>query len=126
MSTPHLGSLTYLFFNVNRALDSGRVASVDEAHDAFWDGEAMEFLEQYDEIDLNLFKDDDSDVHDWDEMNNMFQRYVVHDPYDLSVENNGLAYVNAQIVELIQNGTWNDPNTGQEVSTTDLEIEEDW
>ena len=126
MSTPHLGSITYLFFLVNRALDCGRVASVDEAHDAFWDGEAMEFLDQFEEINLSSFKDDDSDVHDWDEMNNMFQRYVVHDPYDLSVENNGLAYVNAQIVELIQNGTWNDPNTGQEVSTTDLEIEEDW
>lgn len=126
MTTPHLGALTFLFFNVNRALDNGRDASIDEAHDAFWDGEAMEFLDQYEEINLSPFKDDNSDVHDWDEMNNMFQRYVTHDPYDLSVENNGLAYVTAQIVELIQNGTWNHPGTRQEVDVTDLEIEEDW
>ena len=126
MSTPHLGALTYLYFNVNRALDSGRVATIDEAHDALWEGQAMEFLDQYDEINLSSFKDESNDVHDWDEMNNMFERYVVHDPYDLSVENNGIAYVAAQIVEIIQQGPWNDPDSGREIEVTNLEIERDW
>lgn len=126
MSAPHLGSLTHLFFMVNRAIDCGKTASISEVNNAFHDGEVMEFLDQYDEIDLSLFNHDDSDVHDWDGMNSMFQKYVIDGAYELSVENNGLVYINAQIIEIIQNGTWNDPNTGKEVCTTDLEIEESW
>jgi hypothetical protein len=121
---PRFVHLSFLFFQINSALDAGHDPSVSDAHDAFTDGRAMDFLDQYDEIDLSLFRQG-SDGWDWDEMNAMFEQYAVGAPNDLSVQNNGLAYATAEVVERLQHGPWL-ADSGSEVDVTDLDIEQDW
>ena len=124
-NTPKLVHVTFLYFHVTEAVDNGKDATVDEAHDALMAGRAMEFLDQYDEIKLGWYRDDDSEA-DWDEMNAMFERYVVADPRDLGVDNNGLLFVLAQIVELIQKDWWTHPDVSGNIDLSQAEIERDW
>lgn len=131
-------NLTHLYFQVVKAVDRDRVATVEEAHDALIDGEAMEFLDQYDEIDLsgyknydqidpdNISEDDKPQGWDWDEMNMMFERYVIADPHNLGVDNNGLNFILAQIVELIQESHWDHPDIPHNFDHWNMEIERDW
>lgn len=123
--TPKLVNVTFLYFQVTKAVDNGRVATVNEAHDALMAGRAMEFLDQYDEIQLGWYQDDDARA-DWDEMNAMFERYVIADPHDLGVDNNGLHFILAQIVELIQGDWWSHPDVSGDLDLTQAEIERDW
>lgn len=135
---PRLVNLTNLYFQVVKAVDNGRVATVREAHDALIDGQAMEFLDQYEEIDLSGFKDyDQMDLDnlseddkpqgwDWDEMNAMFERYVAADPHDLGVDNNGLNFILAQIVQLIQGDHWTHTSFPRGFDHWDMEIKKDW
>jgi hypothetical protein len=123
--TPRLVNLSVLYFKVTRAVDNGRGATVEEAHDALKAGRAMEFLDQYDEIQLDSYKDPNS-RSDWDEMNAMFERYTVFEPQELGVDNNGLLFILAQIVELIQSDWWTHPDAPGEIDLRDAEIKRDW
>lgn len=114
-----------------KTVDSEQVADVDQVHNAIIDGEIMELLDKYDEIDLSGFKSASSNREkpqgwDIDEMNAMFERYAIADPHDLGVNNNGLLLVQAQIVELIQMDIWNHPNIKRNFDHWDLEVESDW
>lgn len=125
---PRLVNVTYLYFQVTKAVDNGQTASVTSAHDALIDGHAMNFLDQYQEVDLEAYKDqnDGPQGWDWDEMNSMFERYVTADPHDLCVTDNGLQFILAQIVELIQSDWWSHPKVSGNIDLRDAEIERDW
>lgn len=125
---PRLVNVTHLYFQVTKAVDNGQTASVTDAHNALINGRAMEFLDQYGDIDLSLYKNQNNSPQgwDWNEMNSMFERYVTADPRDLGVDNEGLQFVLAQIVELIQSDWWTHPKVSGDIDLRDTEIKRDW
>jgi hypothetical protein len=58
-------------------------------------------------------------------MNAMTERYFTHDPRDLGIQNKGLAYAAAEIVERFENGPWLSESES-EMDVTDLDLECDW
>lgn len=99
MENVSLGELTYLYFLVNREIDRGKSAEISEVRDAIANERTIDFVRQYvDPAELERLPEDELDV--------AFRKYYVPDETDLAVENNGLLYLTANIVETIQIGNW--------------------
>lgn len=121
MSDITVTNLTYLYFLINREADRGKSPDINDVQDAMASQKTMEFLQDYVEPSGNL----ELDSLDKDELNAMFERYYVPDPNDLSVENNGLLYLAANIVEIVQNGDWKD-DQGQNLEMQNVKLDNIW
>jgi hypothetical protein len=123
MATITVDDLTLMFFNVNSAMDQGQSADIDEARAAMAEGEIVEFVAER--------KDTMMTMENWPAekraaIGELFAETHVEEERRLSVADEGLAYVAANIVEVLQNRTFRDPATGEEFKPGDLTVVEDW
>jgi len=120
MST-RLGTLGFLYFETAHLIDKGYSEPIDDAADAMLDGETMEFLDQYEEVDFSGFNADQRDA-----INELFANKCVYDAHRLGIDDNGLGLIAANVVALFTNQTFREPDTGTEIEPNELTVVEDW
>lgn len=123
MATITVDDLTLLFFNVNSAIDQGQSATVEEARAAMSEGRVVEFVAER--------KDTMETMGNWpaekrDAVDALFAEHHVPEERRLAVADDGLTYVAANVVEMLQNRTFRDPASGEEFHPGDLVVVEDW
>ena len=121
MPTVNFGDLSFLYWQVTHAIDEGRDPSYQEMRDALDIRDVTNFLNQYSEVDLSLYGSDPRCT--LDELDTVLENWSAADPSDLSLSRNtnGLRYLAGVIVNLLQNGDWQD-NQGQSIEATELKM----
>lgn len=98
-----MSDVSMLAFQVNGLVDDGERVSLDEMRDAIGDGRGVQFLEeQYPErIDMGLQRERDV----ISEINEALESYNhATETSDLNIENDGLCYVVAVLLDVMQQG----------------------
>lgn len=119
MSTPNQTDVTYILLQILDAIDDGDNPNAQDTWDAFEKGEAMKYLNQFNRIDLSIYKQGSSNTS-WGAMNDLFKDNLVDRPSRLGVQNNGLVFAAAQAAALIDGGTWK--TSGSNIKAKDLEF----
>lgn len=117
MATTTISDLWHLFFQLQYEIDDGKYAPISEAQDAIVDGEVIDFIEKYADVDLSLYSDSELDALD-----DTIQSWGNYDKKRTGAYNNGLAMVQSNLIMVVQGGVCADPDTGTTVDVADLEI----
>lgn len=116
-----LGTLYYL---INTQLDQGNQIPIDEAADLMIDGEITSFARQYDDMDR---------LDQWDNaqlgfIDDLFAANCIYDPDRLGIQNdgNGFALIAANIVRVMLDHEYTDPNPSGKITPKRLELTKNW
>lgn len=122
MANVTISHLLVLYDITSTAANHGETLSLDEAKDAMADARTTDLVEQFDTMDkLELF--DDEIIA---KMNDLISHKHVYDAHRLGVEDNGLRLIAANVIQIIDNNTFTNPDTGEEVEPSSLEVIQDW
>lgn len=110
--------LTYLYFEITEAITLDASASIDEAERAVANRRVIEFLDHYDDIDFSRFNRSERQ-----EMNEAFHRYGPDGAHRVHVSDNGLRYLAASCIWLLEQGAWTIPETNFRVDVEHLELQ---
>jgi len=117
-----LSDLTSLYFLLNDALDQGESIPISEAEAAIDEARVTELIARYDEKELLELYEEDAIAR----MNDLLVHKRVDKAERLGVQENGLAFIAANIVAIMQNNKFRDPETGEEKTLADFEVVQDW
>lgn len=121
MASVRFGDISHLYWQVSKAMDAGHTPSIEEVRDALDARDITTFLDQHPEVDLSLYGS--PPTCSLDELDAALEQWSAATATDLSLSSdaNGLVYLAGVIVNLLQNGSWED-NSGREIDITNLEM----
>ena len=111
-------NVTYIYFDMTEAITHGASVSINEAESAVANRRVMEFLDHYDEIDLSRFTEQERG-----KLNEAFLQYGPAEAQGVHVTDNGLRYIAASCVVILDQGVWRIPGTNFEIDTANLELQ---